>query len=74
MLRRSSTLNPRWIIPVVALAALLPTRDAFAAVDPEVAVMIDTVWVVLAGILVFFMNAASGCSRPESPPNSAASS
>ncbi|MFT7623035.1 MAG: Amt family ammonium transporter, partial [Myxococcota bacterium] len=30
------------------------------AVDPSVQVMIDTVWVVLAGILVFFMNAGFG--------------
>lgn len=31
-----------------------------AAIDPSTQVMIDTVWVILCGILVFFMNAGFG--------------
>ena len=44
----------------IGLWALLAPQAAFAAVDPEVQVMLDTLWVVICGILVFFMNAGFG--------------
>ena len=45
-------------IPSLVAAPLLMPSLAFAAgVDPALKVMLDTVWVVLCGALVFFMNA-----------------
>ncbi len=41
----------------LALPLLLTSSVAWADVDPEVQVIVDTLWVVVAGILVFFMNA-----------------
>ena len=51
-----------WARRMVAGAALLIPGAAFAAdaTNAELKVMVDTVWVILAGALVFFMNAGFG--------------
>ena len=52
----------RLIMTAVLGAGLLASGTAWAAegTDPAMQVALDTVWVVLAGILVFFMNAGFG--------------
>lgn len=58
---------------LVALAMAAPTV-AYAAIDEETKVAIDTLWVVIAGFLVFFMNAGfalveSGLCRAKNTVN-----
>jgi Amt family ammonium transporter len=48
----------RWI--GAGLVTLLVPQAAWAAIDPEVQVIMDTLWVIICGILVFFMNAGFG--------------
>ncbi|MEC8023968.1 MAG: ammonium transporter [Myxococcota bacterium] len=55
----STRTGSRWGLWAGLVICLLP-QVAWAAVDPEVQVMIDTLWVVICGILVFFMNAGFG--------------
>jgi len=55
----------RWL-PLAVLAALVIPRAAFAQDDEgptpaDLKVMVDTVWVMVAGFLVFWMNAGFGC-------------
>ncbi|MFT5431705.1 MAG: Amt family ammonium transporter [Myxococcota bacterium] len=45
---------------LAALTFFAVPSSAMAAIDPEVAVALDTLWVIVAGILVFFMNAGFG--------------
>jgi len=67
----------RWIVPVTATAVMMCAAHLFAqdASPPEPAapveapaptnaelkVMVDTIWVMVAGMLVFFMNLGFGC-------------
>ncbi|MED5465142.1 MAG: ammonium transporter [Myxococcota bacterium] len=61
MIRQVNNLITKVSLPLSVLALLLVSTQATAAeTTTDMQVAVDTVWVVLAGILVFFMNAGFG--------------
>ena len=61
MIRQVNNLITKVSLPLCVLALLLVSTQATAAeTTTDIQVAVDTVWVVLAGILVFFMNAGFG--------------
>lgn len=60
MLKPSRMTRKHTLFRLAPLALLLVSAPAYAADGPDLKVALDTVWVVFAGILVFFMNAGFG--------------